>query len=68
MDVSEFAEVKKWVDRINARDAVKRGLDVPEKFVMKEKMKSKEGEEEYEKYHSTWVMKGQDEEQGKGNK
>lgn len=65
VDLDQFPEVKAWADRINAREAVKRGLDVPEKFVMKEKMKSKKGEEEYEKYHSNWVMKGQDEEQKK---
>jgi hypothetical protein len=38
---------------------VKRDSDVPEKFKMKEKMRTKEGEEEYAKYHSDWVMKGQ---------
>jgi len=37
---------------------VKRGVDIPEKFDMKESMKTKEGEEEYSKYHSGWVMKG----------
>jgi len=57
--------VSKWADRINAREAVKRGLDVPEKFQMKEKMKSKEGEEEYAKHHSNWVMKGQEKDQEK---
>lgn len=41
VDVKQFKEVSGWVDRINSRDAVKRGLDVPEPFVMKEKMKSK---------------------------
>ncbi len=41
MDVKQFKEVSGWVDRINSRDAVKRGLDVPEPFAMKEKMKSK---------------------------
>jgi len=56
-------EVMKWVDRINAREAVKRGLDVPEPFKMKEMMKTKEGEEEYAQYHSSWVMKGQEKDQ-----
>jgi len=51
--------VKKWLDRINERPAVKRGLDVPEPFKMKEKMKSKDGEEEYAKMHSNWVTEGQ---------
>jgi glutathione S-transferase len=32
---------------------------------MKEKMKSKEGEEAFAKYHSSWVMQGQEEEQGR---
>jgi len=60
--VSPSKEVTEWLDRINARPAVARGLDVPEPFKMKEMMRSKEGEEEYAKDHSTWVMKGQDEE------
>ncbi|PMD42845.1 glutathione S-transferase GstA, partial [Hyaloscypha variabilis F] len=59
VSLSDFPEVSKWADRINARQAVKSGLDVPEKFKMKEKMKTKEGEEEYAKHHSSWVMKGQ---------
>jgi glutathione S-transferase len=57
--------VKRWAERINQKDAVKRGLDVPEPFTMKEKMKSKEGEEEYAKYHSSWVMQGQKKDQEK---
>jgi len=32
---------------------------------MKEKMKTKEGEEEYSKHHSSWVMKGQENDQEK---
>ncbi|PMD66946.1 theta class glutathione S-transferase [Hyaloscypha bicolor E] len=63
VDVAGFPEVKKWVDRINAREAVKRGLDVPEPFKMKEMMKTREGEEEYAQYHSSWVMKGQQKDQ-----
>lgn len=57
--------LKAWMDRINEREAVKKGLDVPEKFQMKEKMKTKEGEEEYTKHHASWVMKGQNEDQEK---
>jgi glutathione S-transferase len=63
VDVGEFEEVKAWLDRINERPAVKRGLDVPEPFKMKEKMKNKEGEEEYAKHHSGWVMQGQEKDQ-----
>jgi glutathione S-transferase len=57
--------VKKWADRINGREAVKRGLDVPEPFKLKEKMKTKDGEEEYAKHHSDWVMQGQKADQEK---
>lgn len=57
--------MQKWLDKINERPAVKRGLDVPEPFTMKERMRSKEGEEEYAKYHSNWVMTGQKELQEK---
>ncbi|MCJ1362170.1 hypothetical protein MMC16_001272 [Acarospora aff. strigata] len=67
VDVGEFKEVSAWVGRINERGAVMRGLDVPEPFEMKKKMQTKEGEEEYQKMHSQWVMKGQEADQEKHN-
>ncbi|KAL8713000.1 MAG: hypothetical protein Q9220_002860 [cf. Caloplaca sp. 1 TL-2023] len=65
VDVKPFKRISEWVDRINDRPAVKRGLDVPEPFELKERMKSKEGEEEYAKHHSQWVMQGQEADQKK---
>lgn len=53
------------MDTINERPAVQEGVNIPEKFEMKEKMKTKEGEEEYAKHHSNWVMKGQEADQEK---
>lgn len=41
VDVSEFKQVKAWLDRINSRPAIKKGLDVPEPFEMKKKMQTK---------------------------
>ena len=41
VDVKPFKLLNQWLDRINERPAVKRGLDVPEPFTMKEKLKSK---------------------------
>ena len=41
VDVKPFKVLSQWVDRINDRPAVKRGLNVPEPFTMKEKLKSK---------------------------
>lgn len=61
--LESFPNLKRWLGVINEREAVKRGLDVPEKFEMKEKMRTKEGEEEYAKYHSNWVMQGQNDDQ-----
>ncbi|QDS78032.1 hypothetical protein FKW77_003016 [Venturia effusa] len=60
-----FPNLGRWLGAINEREAVKKGLDVPEKFEMKEKMKTREGEEEYARYHSNWVMQGQNEDQEK---
>jgi glutathione S-transferase len=39
--VGAFEHVGAWVKRINEREGVKRGLDVPEPFEMKRKMGSK---------------------------
>lgn len=41
IDVKVFKNLKAWLDRINARPAVQKGLDVPEPFEMKKKMQSK---------------------------
>lgn len=65
ISLEQFPKVEEWLGVINKREAVKRGVDVPEKFDMKEAMKTKEGEEEYEKYHSGWVMKGMKEDKKK---
>lgn len=51
--------------KINDRPAAKKGLDVPEPFTMKEKMKTREEEDEYDRYHSSWVMQGQKRDQEK---
>lgn len=63
--IKSFPDVQIWLEAIQKRPAVQKGVDVPDKFEMKEAMKTKEGEEEYAKHHSNWVMKGQEEEMGK---
>ncbi|KAI4188095.1 MAG: hypothetical protein L6R41_002346 [Letrouitia leprolyta] len=65
IDVKQFKLLSQWVDRINDRPAVQRGLNVPEPFTMKEKMKNKDFAEEFAKKHSQWVMKGQEEDHKK---
>lgn len=41
IDVKQFKHLSQWVDRINERPAVKRGLNIPEPFTMKEKLRTK---------------------------
>lgn len=53
-----FPSLQRWLETIQKRPAVDRGVNIPDKFEMKEAMKTKEGEEEYAKYHSNWVMQG----------
>ncbi|QIW98746.1 hypothetical protein AMS68_004264 [Peltaster fructicola] len=61
----QFSELQKWLETIQQRPAIQKGVDVPKKFEMKEAMKTKEGEEEYAKHHSNWVMQGQKADQDK---
>jgi len=61
--LDDFPEVREWVERINERPAVKRGLDVPEPFKLKEKLKDQGSADEYAKMHSNWVMEGQKKDQ-----
>ena len=40
VSTKEFPTLDAWLEKCNGREAVKRGLDVPEKFEMKERMRS----------------------------
>ena len=53
-----FPELQRWSEAIEKRPAVIKGVDVPVKFEMKEKMSSEKGEEEFAKHHSNWIMEG----------
>ncbi|KAK5019935.1 Glutathione S-transferase 2 [Cryomyces antarcticus] len=63
VETKPFARMQKWLETIQQRPAVEKGVNIPDKFEMKEAMKTKEGEEEYTKYHSSWVMRGQEADQ-----
>ncbi|KAK4981270.1 Glutathione S-transferase 2 [Elasticomyces elasticus] len=60
-----FPGVEKWLNTINGRPAIQKGCNIPDNFEMKEAMKTEEGEAEYAKHHSNWVMKGQEADQEK---
>jgi len=68
VETKPFPELQKWLETIQQRPAVGRGVDVPTKFEMKEKMRTKEGEEEYAKHHSNWVLQGMEKDQEKHQK
>lgn len=63
VETKPFSNVQKWLETIQKRPAVEKGVNIPDKFEMKEAMKTKEGEEEYAKHHSNWVMQGMKEDQ-----
>lgn len=63
---SEFPEIKVWMEAIEAREAVQKGMNVPDDFKkMKAIMQDKEKAEEYSKKSSGWIMKGMKEEEEK---
>ncbi|KAF4554205.1 Glutathione S-transferase-like protein 19 [Elsinoe fawcettii] len=65
VEIDNFPKIQEWKERIEQRDATEKGLNVPDKFELREAMRSKEGEEAYAKHHSGWVMKGQEADQSK---
>ncbi|KAK4548954.1 hypothetical protein LTR36_008727 [Oleoguttula mirabilis] len=65
VETQGFAAVRTWLEVIQRRPAVRRGVEVPERFAMKEAMRTREGEEEYAKHHSNWVMQGMKEDEEK---
>jgi len=65
VEIEEFPLLNAWVERINAREAVKRGLDVPKKFTLKEDFKDKAKAEAKAKETSAWIVKGQQEDANK---
>lgn len=66
VDVTEFPNLVKWADKIDARSATKAGLDVPTEFTLKrDYFKDQAKTESYAKESSKWVMKGQDDDRKK---
>jgi len=61
VEIEEFPLLNAWADRINAREAVKRGLDVPTKFTFKEDYKDKAKAEAQAKKGSELIAKSQQE-------
>lgn len=60
-----FAGIRRWKEAIEKRPATEKGLNVPDKFELREAMKTRKGEEEYTRHHSNWVMQGQKADQEK---
>lgn len=58
VDTKPFPEIEKWLETIENRPAVERGVNVPVKFDMRDKMKDSKKADEYAKQQSEWIMKG----------
>ncbi|KAL6241117.1 Glutathione S-transferase 2 [Rhinocladiella similis] len=56
VDVNEFPAVKKWEEMLCAREAVKRGCNVPKPLTIKERMKDQAAVDELAQNASKWVM------------
>lgn len=66
VEPSSYPEIKTWLETIEKREAVNKGMNVPDDFSkMKETMKDKKKSEEYAKQSSGWIMKGMKEEEDK---
>ncbi|KAI9699570.1 MAG: hypothetical protein M1820_007068 [Bogoriella megaspora] len=63
--LDKFPKIQKWKAVIEERPATEKGVNIPDAFELREAMKTKEGEEEYAKHHSNWVMQGQKADQEK---
>ena len=62
VEIKEFPKLNEWCDRISAREAVIRGLDVPTKFDLKKKYyEDREAADKLAKESSEWILKGQKE-------
>jgi len=64
VDTSEFPELKAWAEKLKARPAVAKGLDVPIKNPLANTTDPKELER-IAKQNSAWVMKGMEEDKKK---
>lgn len=66
VDVKEFSALSDWCDRIDARPATKKGLDVPTEFTLKKMyMENPKKAEEHAANASKWVLQGQEEDRKK---
>lgn len=58
VDIEEFPALKAWEERMEQREGVKKGRDVPERFTIKERMADKEKMREAEEQGRSWVQAG----------
>ena len=56
VETSSFKELEAWLKAIEDRPAVQKGLNVPDKFELKEKLKNEKTANEYAKQNSNWIV------------
>lgn len=58
VEINEFPALKAWEERMEQREGVKKGRDVPDKHNIKERMADKEKMKELEEKSRAWVQAG----------
>ncbi|KAL9108736.1 MAG: hypothetical protein Q9227_006532 [Pyrenula ochraceoflavens] len=58
VDIEEFPHLKAWEERMSAREGVGKGLNIPDKLTVKEKLKDKAAVEREAKEAAKWVQQG----------
>lgn len=58
VEIDDYPHLKKWEEKLAAREGVEKGRHVPTKHTIKELMKDKEAQEKAAKEASQWVQAG----------
>lgn len=58
IDIDEFPNLKKWEEKLEQREAIQRGKDVPSKHRGKTSAKDDKGAEEAAKAGREWILRG----------
>lgn len=58
VDIEEFPNLKQWEERMLKREGVWKGMNVPDPFTLKERVKNKEEADRLAAEASKWVLQG----------
>ena len=58
VNIDEFPNVKAWEEKLTARPAFGKGMNIPKNLTVKDKLKDPKEAEAYAKKASGWIMQG----------